>query len=188
MKRRSGFLLASWIIGALYFVYVVLYFLGKIGSGASWAENLGYGIAATLAAPHIFLVFLALVFNIIGWAASRSWAALTGGILYSVAGLIFILYCIFVVPSIVLSFVGFAKLRASSTSSPHEPDLGSSGRMPYTYSDSRKVKTAHRPELQEPTLFDILVPKDSIREKIFLAGCGLLSFTVTVSLLYIIFA
>ena len=62
------------------------------------------------------------------------------------------------------------------------------GRSPHTCPEAYRVRATRNPEPQEPTLFDILVPKDSIREKIFLAGCGLLSFTATISLLYIIFA
>lgn len=172
MKKRNGFLLASWIVGALYFAYIVFYFLNKLGSGTNWAENVGYGLATMLVAPHIFLVFLALVFNIIGWATSKSWAALTCGILYSVAGLMFILYCVFVAPSIILSFIGFAKLRTSSALSPHDPGPGPSGQA-YALS---------------PSLLDKLIPVDSFREKALPFVAGIVSFAVTMSTLIFLFA
>lgn len=111
MKKRSKLLLVVWIIGALYFVYILVYFFTKNSSATNAAESIGFGIATMLVAPHVFFVFLALIFNIIGWAISKPWAALTGAILYCVAAIMFLLYCIFVIPSIVLSFVGFARMR-----------------------------------------------------------------------------
>lgn len=165
MKTRSKSLLASWIIGALYFVYITLYFLKVIEPSETVLEDIVHGIALMLVGPHIFLVFLALIFNIIGWAKSVKWAALTGGILYCVAALAFIMYCFFVIPSIVLSFVGFATLNGPQSNKAPSPE-----------------------KIARSNLFDQIIPPDSVREKLFLALCAVLSFCGTICGLYFIFA
>lgn len=164
MNSRSKCLLFSWIAGALYFVCILIYFTKGVISGEDSFEIIGRGIAFMVVAPHIFCVLLALVFNIIGWATSRTWAALTGGILYCVAAVSFILYCFFVVPSIILSFVGFAKLKNHQEQSSLSP------------ADPAKI-----------SLFDRLVPVGSVREKIFPPVCWALSFVFTILILNLIF-
>lgn len=109
--KRSKCLLISAIIGSLYLIFIMSCIYGTMAEATDAAEQLGVGIGAMLIAPHIFLLGLAVLFNWIGFAVNARWAALTGGILYSVSTLVFIMYFIFEVPSIVLSFVGFAKLK-----------------------------------------------------------------------------
>ena len=108
--KRSKCLLISAIIGSLYLIFIMSCIYGTMAEATDAAEQLGVGIGAMLIAPHIFLLGLAVLFNWI-FAVNARWAALTGGILYSVSTLVFIMYFIFEVPSIVLSFVGFAKLK-----------------------------------------------------------------------------
>lgn len=111
MYKRSKLLLASWIISSMYLTYILAYFWVKTPDNPNTAESIGIGLVTMLVGPHIFITFLALIFNIIGWSSVKPWAALTGAILYCVAAIMFMLYCIFVIPSIILSFVGFAKMR-----------------------------------------------------------------------------
>lgn len=108
--KKSKCLLISAILGTLYLLYVVSYFFGGIAS-TTGGEQIGAGLATALVAPHMFLLAIAVLFNWIGWVTKAPWAALTGGILYSVSGLVFLLYVIFEIPSIVLSFVGFSKMK-----------------------------------------------------------------------------
>ncbi|WP_291583458.1 hypothetical protein [Clostridium sp. UBA6640] len=68
-------------------------------------------MATALVTPHMVLVVLATIFNWVGYFSNKRGFTLTGGILYSVGGVIFIIYIIFVIPSIILSFVGYAKLK-----------------------------------------------------------------------------
>lgn len=103
-------LLISAIFGTLYLVYIINYFFNGVTS-TSGSEQIGAGIATALVAPHMFLLAVAVLFNWIGWAAKAKWAALTGGILYCVSGLLFLLYVFFEIPSIILSFVGYAKMK-----------------------------------------------------------------------------
>jgi hypothetical protein len=54
---------------------------------------------------------LAVIFNIIGWALNARWSALVGAILYAVAIVVFIMYAPFIIIQMILSFVGFAKMK-----------------------------------------------------------------------------
>lgn len=108
--KKSKCLLISAILGTLYMFYIISYFFKGVAA-TSGSEQLGAGIATALVAPHMFLLALAVLFNWIGWIANVRWAALTGGILYCVSGLLFLFYVFFEIPSIILSFVGFSKMK-----------------------------------------------------------------------------
>ena len=109
-KKRSKLLLISDILGTLYAIYIIIYFSSSLNSNDA-AEAVGAAIATALVMPHMILVVLAVIFNWVGYGTNKRGLALTGGILYSVAGVVFLMYIFFVIPSLVLSFVGFAKLK-----------------------------------------------------------------------------
>ena len=109
MKEKSKALIFSAILGVAYSIYLIVYFSGAMsGSGA---EALGGAIATALVTPHMICVVLAAIFNTIGALANKSGFALTGAILYCVGGVLFIAYIFFVIPMIVLSFVGYSKVK-----------------------------------------------------------------------------
>ncbi len=110
-KKHSVCLLISGIIGLAYFVYLICYFSSAIGGSETALEAAGASLATALVTPHMIFVALAVIFNALAFFMNKSWAAITCGILYCVAGVMFILYIYFVVPSIVLSFVGVARLK-----------------------------------------------------------------------------
>jgi hypothetical protein len=110
-KKRSLALLFAGLVGLAYGIYIISYFAGTVAKSSSTAEAIGGGIATALVLPHMLFVLLAVLFNILAWALNSRPFALTAGILYSVSAIMFILYALFVVPSIVLSFVGFARLK-----------------------------------------------------------------------------
>lgn len=109
MKSKS--LLVSLIVGFLYAVYLIVYFGGLLGGAKGGTEVAGAGIATMLVTPHMILVVLAVIFNAIGYFRNKSGFALTGGILYSVGAVVFLLYAPFLIISIVCSFVGYSKVR-----------------------------------------------------------------------------
>lgn len=109
-KKHSKALLIAAIIGALYSIYLIAYFGGAIG-GSQGAEQAGAALATALVTPHMILVVLAAIFNWVAYFTNKRGFALTAGILYSVGGVIFIVYIMFVIPSLVLSFVGYANLK-----------------------------------------------------------------------------
>lgn len=109
-KKHSKALLIAAIIGALYSIYLIAYLGGAIG-GSQGAEQAGAALATALVTPHMILVVLAAIFNWVAYFTNKRGFALTAGILYSVGGVIFIVYIMFVIPSLVLSFVGYANLK-----------------------------------------------------------------------------
>ncbi|MFR3787232.1 hypothetical protein [Agathobaculum desmolans] len=109
--KKSKCLLISWILGALYSIYVIAYFFGNTASQTDAAAALGAGLATALVMPHMVLTVLATIFNILGWAMNKRGFALTGAILYAVAIVTMPIYFFFVIVQMVLSFVGFAKLK-----------------------------------------------------------------------------
>lgn len=109
--KKSKCLLVSWILGVAYIVYLFAYFFGANANTADSAEALGVGIATVLVMPHMIVTLLAVIFNILGWAMSKRGFALTGAILYAVAMVLFPMYFFFVIVQMILSFVGFAKLK-----------------------------------------------------------------------------
>lgn len=111
--HRSICLLLSFLLGAVYFGYLVAHFGGGLLEAAAvdeWA-TLGTALAGALVLPHIVLVFLAVLFTFFGWLFRNKGFALTGAILYAVAGIAFTLYFVFIVVQMVLSFVGFALMN-----------------------------------------------------------------------------
>ena len=103
--KKSKVLFISAILGALYSIYLVSYFTGAVGS-TTGAEQAGAAIATALVFPHMALVILAAIFNIIAFFLNSKGFAITAGVLYCVGGVLFLPYIFFVVPMIVLSFVG----------------------------------------------------------------------------------
>lgn len=107
--KRSTTLLISAILGVAYSVYLVVYFSSAVGG--SGAKAIGGAIAATLVTPHMICVSIAAIFNVLGWLNNKRNFALVGAILYCVAALAFLLYAMFVIPSIILSFIGYSRLK-----------------------------------------------------------------------------
>ncbi len=110
-KKKSVLLLISAILGVLYAIFIVTYFAG-VGSGADGAaEAIGAGIATMLVMPHMICAVLAAIFNVLGWGMSSRGFSLTGAILYAVAAVLFPVYAMFVLIQMILSFIGFARLK-----------------------------------------------------------------------------
>lgn len=118
---RSKVLVVSSVLGIIYSLYLVVYFSGTMSGDVSDAEAIGGALATLLVTPHIVMVMLATLFNILSLALKRPGFALVSGILFSVAAILLPLYLLFVVPMIILSFVGYAKMKKfNSTSSGFE--------------------------------------------------------------------
>lgn len=107
-KKRSLPLIISAVLGLAYSIYIISYF--SVNMSGSGAEALGGALATALVTPHMVCVAVAVIFNIIAVFTNKRGFALAGAILYCVGAVLFLIYAFFVVPSIVLSFVGYAKL------------------------------------------------------------------------------
>lgn len=113
-KERSFALLISAVLGGLYCGYWVIHVLSTAASSNGVWGAVGVAIGVGLIAPHLICAFLALIFNIAGYVSCNRWLALTGAILYTVAGIVFILYLPYVAIQAVLSYVAFARMKSAT--------------------------------------------------------------------------
>lgn len=104
MKKRSVLLLIATLIATVYCIYIVIYFMGGVDETAG-------AIAGLIVAPHMICVALGVLFGWIGYLSRLSGFALASAIMYCVAALLFVMYAFFLVPSIVLGFVGYGRQK-----------------------------------------------------------------------------
>ncbi len=112
--RRSTCLLIAAIVGFVYSFYIMWYVVHDNAVAAQSGETayaLGIAMGTVLLLPHMILSVVADMFNIVGWAANSRGLALTGAILYSLAAAEFPLYIPLVLVQLVLSYVGFVRLK-----------------------------------------------------------------------------
>lgn len=104
VKKTKTLLIAS-ILSILYLVILMIFILKPPIDM----------IIVDFFIPHIILVILALTFNFIGYFSNKSSFVLISMLFYLVGGLfpMFILI-IFLIPSILLSFIGYIRLKNRS--------------------------------------------------------------------------
>ena len=110
-KKLSKCLLVSLIIGIAYMIYSATYWSGAVGATQDAAEQIGAGLATALVMPHLICTALAVIFNALGLFLRKRGFALTGAILYTVALVLFPVYFRFVIVEMILSYIGFAKMK-----------------------------------------------------------------------------
>lgn len=108
---RSKALIASSILGVVYNLYLIFYFSGTMSGDVSDTEVIGGALASLLVTPHIVMVMLSTIFNILSVALKKTGFALVAGVLFSVSALLMPLYLPFLIPMIILSFVGYTKMK-----------------------------------------------------------------------------
>ena len=121
-KERSFALLISAVLGGLYCGYWVIHVLSTAASANGVWGAVGVAIGVGLIAPHLFCAFLAFIFNIAGYVSCNRWLVLTGAILYTVAGVAFIVYLPFVAVQAILSYVAFARMKNTVRAEPVSVD------------------------------------------------------------------
>ncbi len=105
--QRSKASFWATLIALAYGIYAFSYWVSTNASTEGDAEALGSAIATVLVLPHLLVTWLGIIFGMFGFFARKAGFQLTAAILYAVAALLFFLYAIFLVPSIVLGFVGY---------------------------------------------------------------------------------
>jgi hypothetical protein len=118
LGRRSKATFWATLVAVAYGIYAIVYWVGTNTSTTDDAEAIGAGIATALVLPHLLVTWLGIVFGLIGLFTRKTGFQLTAAILYSVGAVLFIIYAIFLLPSIVLGFVGYSsqkKINASSS-------------------------------------------------------------------------
>lgn len=109
-KRHPGRILLAIaaVIGVAMAIYVWQYWSGSL---AAQSQELGTAIAAGLTMPHMVIMSFGLLFLLIALFASARWAALTAGILYSVAILVMPPWFFDSVAEAVLCYIAFARMK-----------------------------------------------------------------------------
>jgi hypothetical protein len=109
--KRSKAAFVGALLGVAYAIYSVWYWAGASSDVGNDAEAVGAAIATVLVLPHMLVTVLGAIFAVIGFFTRKAGLTLTAAILFSVAALLFLLYAAFLIPSIVLGFVGFANQK-----------------------------------------------------------------------------
>jgi hypothetical protein len=119
-KSRNLLLFISLVIAMIYAIAQANHLTAATNavntSTMETAEEIGTAIGTSIGVamltPHVVLVFIGLVFNVIAWIMSASWSALTAAIIFIVAAVLGVLggNFIFVIPSIVLCFIARSQL------------------------------------------------------------------------------
>jgi hypothetical protein len=107
-EKRSKAAFWATLLALAYGVYAIVYWVGANASTADDAEALGAGIATALVLPHVITTWVGIIFGLIGFFTRGTGFQLTAAILYAVGGVLFIIYIVFLIPSIVLGFVGYS--------------------------------------------------------------------------------
>ncbi len=112
MKKWNKCLLAALIIALLYLVYSLFYW-GQAAGVEDGAQALGASIATVMVMSHLVCTLIASIFNVLGMLLNRRAFALTAGILYAVAMVLFPMYFFFVVVEMIICFIAFARMKTS---------------------------------------------------------------------------
>jgi hypothetical protein len=107
-ERRSKAAFWATILALAYGIYAIVYWAGTLSSTTDDAEAIGAGIASLLVLPHMLVTWLGVIFGLVGFFTRKAGFQLTAAILYAVAAVLFILYAFFLIPSIVLGFIGYS--------------------------------------------------------------------------------
>ena len=112
--KRSFCQFLSAAILIAYTIFIIQHFFGASvdTSGDTATVNLSGSIATLMVTPHMLFCTLASIFSAIAFFANSGGFALTAAILECVAAVLFVMYAPFLIPSIVLGFVGYARIGA----------------------------------------------------------------------------
>lgn len=117
-KGKDMVLLASAIISTAWLIISLFAVAGELKNplvGEDEIEKLGYMIGTYLGLaimiPYFLLTAIGAIFNWVAYGTGGKGFALTAGILFSVSLLFGFSFIIGIIPCVVLSFVGYARLK-----------------------------------------------------------------------------
>lgn len=111
MYKKSKLLLVSWVLTALYFIYIIIFLASSLTS-TTGLEQASASLATFILVPHILSVGVALAFNFFAWQNSKKGFAITAAILYIVSIVFMPVYFMFVTIQTVLCFIGASLLES----------------------------------------------------------------------------
>lgn len=112
-KKHSEWLLAAGVAATIYLLYLCIYYARLVLSSSGVARETAVTLLIFIA-PHIIITAIGAVFNWFAFATNVRALAFSSGILYiigCIAGILYLPANLFIIPSIILSFIGFIKLK-----------------------------------------------------------------------------
>ena len=103
-KKKNIFLLLAAVLATFYVITVIGYY-------STEAETTAGSIALLMVMPNIVISLLGVLFGWLAFFSNRNVYALVSVILYFIALLVFVMYGAFLIPSIILGFIGYEKQR-----------------------------------------------------------------------------
>lgn len=109
-RKHSICLGISSVVSVLVLLYELFYIVMSYQESASQSigTQIGTKIGITIVLPHVFFVFLATVFLLISFFTNGLGFCITAGVLFSVSAVLMLSWSPFVIPSIILTFIGCA--------------------------------------------------------------------------------
>jgi hypothetical protein len=107
--KKSLLLLISWLLVTAY-LGLMLISIGQVSNMGVGVQKLAIGLAVLIFIPHLLLVAIGLLFNILGWSMNHRGFTLTAAILYSVSMIFMFINIPYIVIQTVLCYVAYAQM------------------------------------------------------------------------------
>lgn len=107
-KNRSIPAFIGLVLAFAYALYVTSYVFGINASASGDSEAAAAAVVGIFALPHMFIVWIGVIFGLLGFFLRKVGFILTAAILYACAALFFLVWGWMLIPSIVLGFIGYA--------------------------------------------------------------------------------
>ena len=105
-NRRSPLVLISSVLGLIY-ASVVLDYLMNAPSVALYTDFLrGTGLAMVFAWPHVLTAAVGSILGLVGFFRRSTQQIFASSVLFSAAAAVYLVWAVFLVPSIILGFLG----------------------------------------------------------------------------------
>lgn len=108
--KKSKLSLAALILGVIALLIMASVFFSK-GNTANEAEAVGRAIGKAIVMPAVIATFVAVVLNLIGYTMNHRIITLISAIFYTIALIIMPLWGFIDIPSMILQYVAFAKMK-----------------------------------------------------------------------------
>lgn len=110
---KNKLLLVSVCLSAFWMFFCTIAGCNTLtdGMNSGGAGAVGTAIGALLVLPFMVVAWVGVIFNCIGWATEKRGFVLTAAILFSVSLVLMITYGFGLIPSLVLSYVSYARMK-----------------------------------------------------------------------------
>lgn len=113
-RERSITAFLAVLFASMYLVYIIVSFNEFRNQAEDPAEQIAGAILTLFLLPHLVVTSIAVFLGWIGFGVKSSGLILSSAILYCVGSVMFLLLFFYLIPSIVLGFVGYATQKRLS--------------------------------------------------------------------------